>query len=207
MAAFDLATTPSIELEDVDRSGRPGRPGAARGRERGGRPQGWLVCAVLLLALLAQVVDHERERLVSLPTLAPTLTAVYAALGRPLEPHWNIAAYDIREWTATPDAESKTIRLRARIRNRAQQSQPWPLLRLVFEDRYGGLVARRDFTPAEYLPGHPAAAGAIAAGGLIEADLALVDPGNLVVSYEIDTCLPQGSDVGCGADYKGMHPE
>lgn len=201
ISAFDTQAVPRIELDEHDRLGR-----ASPSRDRPSLGGG-LVCALLLLGLLAQAIDHERNRLATLPAIAPSLTAAYALIGRTLEPQWDIAAYDIREWTATPDSASKTIQLNAKIRNRAGQAQPWPLLRIIFEDRYGGLVARRDFTPAEYLPGHPADAGAMGAGMQIEAHLTLVDPGSQVVSYEIDTCLPRGGDVGCGSDYKGTHAE
>jgi predicted Zn finger-like uncharacterized protein len=201
IAAFETLETPRIELEDQDRVGRSlaSNHPASAGR--------WLACAVLLLGLLAQVVDHERDRLATVATIAPALTAVYGLIGRSIEPRWDIAAYDIREWTATPDTSSKTIQLRAKIRNRADRAQPWPLLRIIFEDRYGGLVARRDFTPSEYLPGHPPDSGLMGTGMQIEANLALVDPGSQVVSYEIDTCLPRGGEVGCGSDYKGTHAE
>jgi predicted Zn finger-like uncharacterized protein len=201
MSALDTQNMPRITLDEQDRVGR------APPSEDSPRAVGWLVCAVLFLGLIAQAIDHERNRLATVPAIAPSLTAIYTLLGRTLEPQWDIAAYDIREWTATPDSASKTILLNAKIRNRAGQAQPWPLLRIIFEDRYGGLVARRDFTPAEYLPGHPADAGVMGAGMQIEAHLTLLDPGSRVVSYEIDTCLPRGDDVGCGSDYKGTHAE
>lgn len=201
IAAFETLLTPRIELEDQDRVGHSPTSDAPSTTGR------WIACGALLLALLAQVVDHERDRLATVPAIAPALTAVYGLIGRSIEPRWDIAAYDIHEWTATPDTPSKTIQLRAKIRNRADQAQPWPLLRIIFEDRYGGLVARRDFTPTEYLPGHPRDSGMMGAGMQIEANLALVDPGSQVVSYEIDTCLPRGGEVGCGSDYKGTHAE
>ena len=199
--AFETEATPRIELEEQDRVSHS--PGAGAPSTTGR----WLACAVLLLGLLAQMIDHERDRPATLPAIAPALTAAYGLIGRSIDPRWDIAAYDIREWTATPDTASKTIQLRAKIRNRAGQAQPWPLLRIIFEDRFGGLVARRDFTPTEYLPGHPPDTGLMGAGMQIEANLALVDPGIQVVSSEIDTCLPRGGDVGCGSDYKGTHAE
>jgi Protein of unknown function (DUF3426) len=78
---------------------------------------------------------------------------------------------------------------------------------VTFEDRYGALVARRDFQPAEYLPSHPATPGRLDPGAAVEADLLLADPGATVAGFELDTCLPRGGVVGCGAELKGTHAE
>ncbi len=197
LSALDSPAGPSIAPEDDDRVLH------RRRRSRGAGFGGGLACGVLVLALLAQWMDHERNNLATDPRFAEVLSPLYSALGRPLEPRWDVTAYDIREWAASPDTETKTIRLKARIRNRGARAQPWPLLRVIFEDRYGNLVARRDFTPSEYLPGHPQVSALMDRGALVEADLTLADPGAQVVSYEIDACLAHGTDVGCGADAKG----
>jgi hypothetical protein len=196
MSALDSPAEPSISVEEDDRVTH------RRRRARGGRWGTGLACAILSVGLLAQWVDHERNTLATDPRFAEILTPLYAALGRSLDPRWDVAAYDIRDWTASPDPATNTIRLKARIRNRAERAQPWPLLRVVFEDRYGTLVARRDFKPSEYLSGHPPQSALMGRGTLIEADLSLADPGAQVVSYEIDACLAHGNDVGCGADAK-----
>jgi predicted Zn finger-like uncharacterized protein len=166
-----------------------------------------VVAVVLGLLLAAQIIDHERGHWATLPVVGPALTQAYAALGRPIDPEWDVGAYDLRDWHAVPDTTTQTVRLRAKILNRGRRTQPWPVLRVIFEDRYGALVARRDFQPAEYLPGHPAAAGAMAPGTAVDADLLLTDPGASVAGFELDTCLPHGGAIGCGADLKGTHAE
>ena len=201
ITAFDAEIAPTIATEPDEREGPSRGPRS--------KPAGAMLAAVLALLILltAQVVDHYRQQLATIPALTPTLTAGYSAFGRSLEPQWDISAYDIREWVADPDPQTKAIHLRAKILNRGPRPHPWPLLRVVFEDRYGALVARRDFSPTEYLT-HPANdKGMIAPGARIDADLTLADPGPQVVGYEIDTCLPRASTIGCGSDYKGTHAE
>ena len=44
-----------------------------------------------------------------------------------------------------------TLRVRASIKNLADFAQPYPLLKLVLEDRWGEQVRAREFEPAEYL--------------------------------------------------------
>jgi len=166
-----------------------------------------VVATLLGVLLLGQIIDHERGRWVTLPVLGAPLTMIYGALGRPIDPEWDVGAYDLRDWHAVPDTTTQTVRLRAKILNRGQRTQPWPVLRVTFEDRYGALVARRDFRPSEYLANHPANGGTMAPGTAIDADLLLTDPGASVAGFELDTCLPHGGAIGCGGDLKGTHAE
>jgi hypothetical protein len=79
--------------------------------------------------------------------------------------------------------------VRAGLTNRADHAQPYPLLRLAFEDRFGAAVAQRDFTPDEYLKSPSQAARQLAAGETTEAELSVVTPGTDAVGYRLDICL------------------
>jgi hypothetical protein len=125
---------------------------------------------------------------------------LYAALGRTLEPRWNLAAYDVKQWGAESAATPGGLRLRASVVNRAARGQPYPLLRVTLEDRFGGKVARRDFAPAEYLPGRSAPPGLMAPGARADADLSLADPGSQAVGFELDVCLLRNGVLACGTD-------
>lgn len=160
-----------------------------------------IAAAVLLgLLLLAQGVHHSRDALVDTPIIGPPLAALYGAFGAPVEPHWNLGSYEVRQWGAGSDGTAGTLRLRASIVNHAGRAQPYPLLRVVLEDRFGGAVARREFRPAEYLPSHTPPRGLLAAGARADADLHLVDPGAEVVGFELDVCLERHGVLSCGTD-------
>lgn len=201
--ARDEADLPPLPLDEVDRQAHAAAPPSADRY----RPLGKLVGMLLVLALAAQWVDHERGRLATVPSWQGPLTVAYGWIGRPLEPAWDLTAYDLRNWHAETQPESQTVRLRARLINRGHATQPWPLLRLTFEDRYGGTLARRDFNPSEYLPGHPANPPPFRPGTTVDADLTLSDPGSAVAGFELDTCLPRAQGIGCGTDLKGTHAE
>jgi predicted Zn finger-like uncharacterized protein len=195
------------EVQSVlDESDRQIHPPQQRSRRRH-RAASITMAAVLALLLVGQWIDHERGRLATIPALASGLTAIYSWTGRSIEPAWELSAYDLRDWHAETESSSETVHLRARILNRGDRTQPWPLLRVTFEDRYGGTVARRDFLPTEYLPDHPVTPGAFAPGTVAEADLILSDPGHSVAGFELDTCLPKGATIGCGSDTKGTRAE
>ncbi len=199
------AWTP-VPLEDM--AGLPEefapREAAADGGARPGLPRGASVAAALLLALAlgVQALHYYRDALAELPLIGPAVTTLYARLGMPIEPRWNLAAYDVRQWGAQSEEAAGVLRLRASIVNRATRAQPFPLLRVTLEDRFGAQVGRREFAPAEYLPGRAAPRELLGPGARADADLSLADPGNQAVGFELDVCLPRHDALACGADAK-----
>lgn len=162
-----------------------------------------MAAAVALgLALLAQIVNHYREALAESPMLGPALASLYARFGLPLEPNWDLTAFDVRQWGAQSEEVAGVLTLRASIVNKAPRAQPYPLLRVTLEDRFGSRVGRREFTPAEYLPGRTPPRALLASGARADADLKLADPGNQAVGFELDVCLARHGVLLCGADAK-----
>jgi predicted Zn finger-like uncharacterized protein len=163
----------------------------------------WAATVVLGLALGAQLVHLYREELVAIPALAGPLTRVYAALGRPVAPRWEVGRYEVRQQgvVAEPVAAG-TLTVRASIRNGAARAQPAPLLRVILQDRFGNRIATRDLTPREY-GGAAAIAPApmLAPGQRIDAEVSLLDPGGEAVGFELDVCLRRpDATVSCAND-------
>jgi predicted Zn finger-like uncharacterized protein len=153
------------------------------------------------LALCAQVLHHYRDELAASPRLSRPLTALYAALGMPLVPRWDLHAYDVRQLGASVDPSSAgLITVRASIKNAAQQSQPLPLLRVTLQDRFGNRIAARDVAPHSYLPRAATTSAFLAAGQRIDAEMGFVDPGATAVGFEIDACLPARGGITCAND-------
>ncbi|MFO1455089.1 MAG: zinc-ribbon and DUF3426 domain-containing protein [Steroidobacteraceae bacterium] len=170
----------------------------------------WMWAATLLLALAlgAQLVHLYREELVAVPALREPLTAIYASLGRPLQPRWDLAGYELRQQgvVAEPVAAG-TLTVRASIRNGAGRAQPAPLLRVTLQDRFGNRIATRDLTPREY-GGAAAIAPApmLAPGQRIDAEVSLLDPGGEAVGFELDVCLRRtDAAVVCANDAPTAH--
>ena len=156
--------------------------------------------AVAALVLVVQVVDHYRDQLAASARFNRPLTALYAALGVHLVPHWDLRAYDVRQLGADVDP-SGTITVRASIKNAAQQAQPLPLLRVTLQDRFGNRIASRDVEPRAYLPRSIPAASFLSAGQRIDAQMGFVDPGASAVGFELDACLPAGRGaIACAND-------
>ncbi len=156
--------------------------------------------AVAALLLVIQVVDHYRDQLAASTRFNRPLTALYAALGVHLVPHWDLHAYDVRQLGADV-GPSGTITVRASIKNAAQQAQPLPLLRVTLQDRFGNRIASRDVEPRAYLPRSIPSASFLSAGQRIDAQMGFVDPGASAVGFELDACLPAGGGaIACAND-------
>jgi hypothetical protein len=158
----------------------------------------WAVgVGVLLLLFAAQVVHSQRDRLIQKPGLGLVIAQAYALLGLPLAVPTDLAAYELRQWGAANDPDqTERLLLRASIVNRAAYAQPYPLLRLALQDRFGATLGVRDVEPKDYLPGS-GAPGLLAPGQRADAEIRIVDPGREAVGFEMDICVAAGNGVRC----------
>lgn len=197
--------------EEPEPSGEPAGFARWAVAARGAAASRWALTtgiAFLVLLLLAQWAHHRRNDLAAVPALQAPLAAIYGALGSPLAPRWDLRAYEVRQLGAAAGPESPGhLRVRASVRNGAPRAQPLPVLRLKLHDRYGSVVAGRDLTPAEYLGSRMPAGGHLEAGQRADAEIAILDPGNDAVGFEIDACLPSAvGSVRCAADLVARTP-
>ncbi len=188
-------------LEGFEEAARPdllGRDEQRAGAERR-RFALWLGAAIAsALLLLGQVAIQNRG--------SPMVRALFGALGAPQAQPANFAAYQLRQWGVTGDPDANgTLRVRASILNTAPQLQPYPLLRVKLDDRFGKRIGMRDFEPSEYL-GKPTAK-LLAPGERVDATLQILDPGKNAEGFEIDVCL-RGADqrIACANDVAPQSP-
>lgn len=169
----------------------------------------WLlmVAGILLgLLLVAQVVHRNREWLASRGPLGGVLRTLYAAIGKPLPLPATLSGYQLRQWGASGDATADgSLRVRASILNTTAQMQPFPLLRVTLEDRYGAPIGTREFEPAEY-SGQPLTR-LLSPGERADATVVIPDPGKNAEGFELDVCL-RGADgkIHCAGDSAPQPP-
>ena len=158
--------------------------------------------AVLLVMLVVQIVHHYRHDLAANTTFNGPLTSIYAVLGIPIVPRWDLSSYEVRQLGASTAADAPgQITVRASVKNGAHQAQPLPLLRVTLQDRFGNRIASRDVPPQSYLPRAIPSSSLLSAGQRIDAEMAFVDPGSNAVGFEIDACLPApGGGISCAND-------
>jgi len=162
----------------------------------------WKILAVpLALLLVAQIVHHNRSELARDPRFGERLMSIYRALDLELTPDWDLHAYEIRQWGVITDAAVPgTLKVRASIINRAAFPQPYPLLKLVLEDRWGDQVRAREFEPADYLDRGIATDRLFAPGTQTNATVVIVDPGPDAEGFRFDVCLKGAAGPVCAAD-------
>jgi hypothetical protein len=162
--------------------------------------------AALAFLLLLQVIHSQRDALVQSPAVGPAVVGVYAFLGVSVLAPTDLSAYELRQWGAASDPnEANRLMLRASIVNRAAYAQPFPLLRLTLQDRFGGTLEQGDIGPADYLPG-AGGDGLLGPGERADALIRIVDPGSEAVGFELDICLPAKGGVRCANQIKTAGP-
>lgn len=185
-----------LRLESRDALGLP----PEEPEEESPRRWPWVAAAAVLLAGLgAQAAHFWRDDLVQSPVAGPWMLRAYDALGLSLDPPTDLSAFELRQWGATSDASHPDrLKLRASIVNRAAFAQPYPLLRLSLQDRFGNTIGARDVAAADYLPGAGTATPRLLAPGQrADAEIVFVDPGRDAVGFELDLCVPAGDGLRC----------
>jgi hypothetical protein len=188
-AAEELASVPGLEEPAV------------------GRRWPMAAAATLLgLALLAQAVHHWRTDLARDPVAGPWVLGAYRMLGLDLPTPVDLASFELRQLGAASEpSQAGRIKVRASIQNRAVFAQPFPVLRLTLQDRFGSTIGVRDLEPAEYLPGgRQAASGLLGPSERADAEVVFVDPGRDAVGFELDVCMPDAAGLRCSDDLPGV---
>lgn len=162
----------------------------------------WKILAGPLVLLLAiQCVHTYRHALARHPVLGPAIVSLYGALGVNLQPDWDLHAYEILQWHLGSDpAIPGTLKVRANLKNVASFAQPYPLLKLVLEDRWGERVREREFEPADYLDPATAPDRLLAPSQQATATVSIVDPGPDAEGFRFDVCLRGRQGIVCAAD-------
>jgi predicted Zn finger-like uncharacterized protein len=174
-------------------------------------PRRWPLAAaagLLGVVLGAQAIHHWRQDLVRNPATGPWMLRGYHALGLELRPPVDLGAFELRQLGAASDpGQAGRIKVRASIVNHAPFAQPYPLLRLSLQDRFGSTIGARNLAPEEYLPGAATdASGLIGASQRADAEVVFVDPGREAVGFELDVCTAGESGLRCGADLARSAP-
>ena len=170
------------------------------------RPSRWwgAAAALAVLGLLAQGVNHYRSEIAGHPTFGPWIQQVYGLVGTELTPSWDVSQYEILDWVATAEPNSRglgSLKITARIQNRGPLQQPYPAVQLRLKDRWEAAVSSRVFTPAEYLPSESPHGRLMSPGETARAEIEVVDPGPDAYGFELDVCIEvEASLVTCGTD-------
>jgi predicted Zn finger-like uncharacterized protein len=153
----------------------------------------WLAGSLLLaLLLVTQAGYFYREELARYPTLRPALERFCRALDCRIELPRAPELIELLPATRVephPRFENM-LRIEVAMVNRAPFAQPYPWLELSLTDRAGNLIARRRFSPAEYLGREPEPDELLPADVVKRFTFDVTDPDGKSAGYEIRLVLP-----------------
>jgi len=157
-----------------------------------------LTIALVLLALIATGIHSQHGVLMRNASIAPVLERAYGIIGITVQPTWDIAAFDILDSSAR--SSDNDLIVMASFINRAEFAQPYPVLRVTLENRWGQAIGQEDFSPRNYLRGY-AAGRNMGAGERARAEVILRSPGAAAEGFSVDLCLESANgSFRCLAD-------
>ena len=190
---------PGIEASaEGDAEELPGFAAPAPRRRRGLK----LTLALLALLCIGAAWAHaQRGMLLRHPAGEAVLGPVYSLLGLEAAPRWSPGEFRALKWEAGADpARADRLLVAIEFVNAAGFAQPYPLLRVVLEDRFGRRVGAHDIEPASYVEGY-SRGRRMPAGGRLRSTLEVPDPGARAEGFRVDFCLQSGSEgLVCSTD-------
>jgi predicted Zn finger-like uncharacterized protein len=143
----------------------------------------------MLLLLAGQFVFFYRDDLAGIPSWRPWVAEFCGYARCELRPLRDIAAIELLQTTIAPHPQyANALRIRTTLVNRAAFAQDYPGMEVSLTDNGGRVIARRTFTPAQYLPA--TAAGAMPPNVAIASLLDVTNPDTRAVGYEIRLVAP-----------------
>lgn len=165
---------------------------------------GWralAAAALLAIVLVGQAANHWRDDLATHPAWYGSMQRLAALFGEPLNPNWDLNAYDVRQLGATDSGpDDHGLRVRLRLANIGLRPQALPLLRLTLLDRYGKAVSRGELQPAQYLPPQLSGLRFIARDQRIDTEVRVLDPTQQASSFELDVCVAAARGLRCAGE-------
>ena len=158
---------------------------------------------LLSVVLIAQTLNHWRNDLATHEAWFGPFTHVAQWFGEPLEPNWNLSAYDVRQLGAAIDsADRHALRVRLSLTNTSDtQRLGMPLLRLTLLDRYGKALSRGELNPGQYLPAALQNQRFLLQQQRVDTEVSVIDRSQQASSFELDVCLRTAAQgLRCASD-------
>lgn len=164
---------------------------------RKGMPTAVWAAGALVVALLlfGQFAYFYRNELAQLPPLRPHLAQFCDVVRCELAPPAALAPELAQTRIAPHPRYANALRIRADLANRTSRAQALPLVEVSLTDSNGQLLARRTFTPRQYLESSVRAATTIAPNVVVAALLDVTNPDGKAAGYEVQLVPQQSAPV------------
>ena len=153
------------------------------------------VISLLGIAFLSQFLHYNRDSLATHPEYGGIVRNIYAWLGSPLYPDWDLDAFRVRGTEAVAGrSATSALDILATIEVVGTEPVGLPLVRIALHDRWSNPVGSRVFYPAEYLRANTEVSEILSGGTTLSLEVSVIDPGTEAQSYIIDVCVPSRSN-------------
>jgi predicted Zn finger-like uncharacterized protein len=175
--------------EAADPESAESMPGFVQEIRRGGP---WLkvTATVVAMLVLAGTWAHvQRGKLLREPAGEAVLGPIYGMLRIDAAPDWKPGEFRVLRSEAIANADYRgDLRVAVEFLNGATFAQPYPVIRIVLQDRFGQRLGMHDVGPEHYLDGYSSGAR-LAAGERMRTSVAVPDPGERADGFRVDLCL------------------
>lgn len=166
----------------------PVKPASKRGRSRVAWSIGSLLVTLLLVAQISYFYFYDLSQMA---TTRPYVAWVCGHLGCNLPPRQNVSLIDlVKTQIAYRPEQPQMLRIQVELVNRADYFQRLPLVEASLTNRHGQTVARRTYSPDEYLPYTNTKSRDMTPGVTTALSLTVARPDDSTVGYEIQL-LPE----------------
>jgi hypothetical protein len=111
-----------------------------------------------------------------------------------VETTWDVGRFRILESSAELDAGGD-LQVQLSFMNEGEFAQPYPVLRIILEDRWGDEIGSRDIQPSDYVSAY-AGGRRFAPSERATGRATVIRPGLEAVGFRLDLCLPSTTDPG-----------
>ncbi len=140
----------------------------------------------LLITLLGQGLYFYYDDLAQNQDLRPMIFKLCSYFDCKVSPLADVSNIELAKTYVRPHKKyENALQIRARLINRADFPQPFPLMEVTLTNSKGELVARRTFRPDQYMKKFRQAAGLMPTNVALRASLNVTNPDNQARNFEI----------------------
>ncbi len=161
------------------------------------------ISGVVALALLlaAQFVHQSRETLATMPTFNTTIGRIYAALGQPIQPAWDITGWRFEATRGSTVGDQQELTIYSRVGNKSDGPLPYPLIGISLTDRFEETIGSRMLEPAEYLATNIERSKLIESGTTFNAEISIGSTSQNATGFKLTVCYESSDEqLRCALD-------
>ncbi len=156
---------------------------------------------VLILLLVIQIMHQSREALATIPAFNGIVGPIYRALGRPLQPAWDITGWRFEATKGSTDQNDAELTIYSRIGNKSDRPLPYPLIGISLTDRFEETIGSRILDPADYLATDLDPRKLVEPGNTFNAVISIQSPSDDATGFKLNVCYRlSGGLLRCAID-------